>query len=550
MTLRPYQQLVVDNTWRLMQNDRESRPLIVLPTGSGKSHVIAKLAHDALMRWGARTLVLTHVKELVEQNADKLRAADSDIDVGVYSAGLKQRDTIDSVIVAGIQSVYKRIPELSDPPFSLVIVDECHTLPPSSDGMYRQALEHLEAINPRCRLIGLTATPFRMTSGLLIGNGQPFTEISHEAGIRELIDEGYLCRPVSRGAAFEAETSELKIRNGDFVAGQMEARFQDIFVHSLNEMFSATSLRRSVLVFCAGVEHAKNCNDFAQGIHESSAIITAQTPASSRDEIVRRFRDGEIRYLFNVGVLTTGFDAPNCDAVVLLRSTMSPGLYVQMIGRGFRLHPGKHDFLVLDFGQNIARHGPIDRIEVSDRWHTASNPAEQPGYKKCPMCQVFSPIAERVCIECGHKFEFKAPYDATPADDEVLSTGPAITYENLDVTGVEYSVHRKRGAPDDHPQSMWVAYKIGYHEVSEWVCIEHAGFAGAKAKSWWRDRSNYPMPETAAEAVELARAGALKTPQWIRVKRIEGERFDSVVGYFFGNQEFPTIDEEILSGAF
>jgi DNA repair protein RadD len=138
-------------------------PCVVIPTGGGKTPVIATICSDAVTRWDGRVLILAHVKELLEQAADKLDQICPDIHVGVYSAGLKRRDTTHAVIIAGIQSVYQKAEQLGH--FDLVIVDEAHMIPMEGDGMYRRLLADMRRINPHLRVIGLTATPFRMASG-------------------------------------------------------------------------------------------------------------------------------------------------------------------------------------------------------------------------------------------------------------------------------------------------------------------------------------------------------------------------------------------------
>jgi DNA repair protein RadD len=131
------------------------------------------------------------VKELLEQTADKLQAVCPDIPVGVYSAGLRSRETDKAVIVSGIQSVYKRACELDR--FDLILVDECHLLPPDGEGMYQTFLKDAKVVNPRVRLIGLTATPYRLKSGLLCSPDNLLNEICFEIGIKELIEQGFLC---------------------------------------------------------------------------------------------------------------------------------------------------------------------------------------------------------------------------------------------------------------------------------------------------------------------------------------------------------------------
>lgn len=180
-----------------------------------------------------------------------------------------------------------------------------------------------------------------------------------------------------------------------------------------------------------------------------------------------------LKYLVNVNVLTTGFDAPNVDCVVLLRPTASPGLYYQMVGRGFRLHPDKHDCLVLDFGGNIIRHGPVDSIQVTER---SGNGGDAPA-KECPECQAVIHAAYAVCPDCG--FEFPPPKrnkHETRASSEGILSGE-VTDEEFDVQDVSYSVHIKRDAAPDTPKTMRVDYRLGLnHWQSEWVCIEHSGY--------------------------------------------------------------------------
>jgi len=159
MELRPYQRQAVAAVYDYLRH-HDDNPCVVIPTAGGKTPVLATICRDAVVRWNGRVLVLAHVKELLEQAADKLRAICPEVDFGVYSAGLKRRDTEHSVIIAGIQSVYKRACGLDA--FDLIIVDEAHMIAPSGEGMYRTFLAETKVVNPRVRTIGLTATPFRL----------------------------------------------------------------------------------------------------------------------------------------------------------------------------------------------------------------------------------------------------------------------------------------------------------------------------------------------------------------------------------------------------
>ena len=187
MQLRPYQTRAVQAVYEHLQS-RDDNPCVVLPTGSGKSLVIAKICSDAVLRWGGRVLILAHVKELLQQNADKLHRLAPDVKFGVYSAGLNSRNTQEPVIIAGIQSVYERACELGA--FDLILIDESHLLPESGEGMYRTFIKEAKIVNPDVRLIGFTATPYRLSSGILC---KPRSERSEMAGQRECSDHRIRC---------------------------------------------------------------------------------------------------------------------------------------------------------------------------------------------------------------------------------------------------------------------------------------------------------------------------------------------------------------------
>ena len=195
MQLRPYQQAAVDAVYEHLRS-KETNPCVVLPTGTGKSLVLAQIAKDAVEKWNGRVLILAHVKELLEQNAYKIRKLCPELKIGIYSAGLKSRDTAEQVIVAGIQSVYNKACELDA--FDLVIVDEAHLISSEGDGMYRTFLADMKVINPHVRVIGLTATPFRLKGGLICKPENILNEICYEAGLKEMIQQGYLSPLISR----------------------------------------------------------------------------------------------------------------------------------------------------------------------------------------------------------------------------------------------------------------------------------------------------------------------------------------------------------------
>lgn len=547
LTLRPYQVEAVEAVYRHLR-EREDNPCVVIPTGGGKTPVIATICRDAVQGWNGRVLILAHVKELLEQARDKLDQVCPDLHVGIYSAGLNRRDTTHPVIIAGIQSVYQKAEQLGH--FDLVIVDEAHMIPPGrdGDGMYRRFLADMQGVNRHLRVVGLTATPFRMSSGpiCVLPPEGILNSICYEIGVRELIRDGYLSPLRSKSGRYKPDFQSLHVRAGEFVSDEVEQLMdQDALVQSAcREIVDAvrTGGRRACLVFASGVEHGKHVARTIEQISKGTSggecgFIDGQTPMLNRDEMIRRFRAGELTYLVNVNVLTTGFDAPNVDCVALLRPTLSPGLYYQMVGRGFRLCDGKTDCLVLDFGGNVLRHGPVDAIRIAD---APSKGAGDAPAKECPQCQALIASGYAMCPECGHNFPppERRTHDAT-ADSAGILSGQ-VTVSEHQVRRVYYSVHVKREAPPGAPRSMRVDYDVGFYDTrSEWICLEHDGYARQKAEAWWRARSHLPVPDNVEEAVELASAGALAVVRSIKVRSVAGEKYDRIVDYELGPKPDP-----------
>ncbi len=552
-TLRPYQQAAVDAVYDFLRA-KTSNPCIVLPTAAGKSGIMSQICRDAVVRWNGRVLILAHVKELLEQTAATIRRIDPDLPVGVYSAGLGSRDTDAPVIVAGIQSVYKKACELDA--FNLILVDECHLLPPDGEGMYQTFLKDAKVVNPRVRLIGLTATPYRLKSGTLVGPDNLLNEICYEIGIKELIEQGFLCPLKSKSGRHKVDCSDLHIRAGEFVASEIDELMNttDNVDAAVREIVLQTRDRHSVLIFGASVDHVTRIKETIERFtSQECGLVTGDTPAGDRDRILRRFKGesfqkdllgsetGPLKYLANVNVLTTGFDAPNIDCVVLLRPTASPGLFYQMVGRGFRLHETKTDCLVLDYGGNILRHGPVDAIQVKEKNGRSGGDAPA---KECPKCLAIVHAAVAVCPECGYEFPLpeKDRHEGTASNEGILSG--EITDTEWDVEAAYYHVHTKRGGSDSDPKTLRIDYRVGFNQYkSEWVCPEHSGWARKKFEKWWSERSNDLPPEDAAQAVRMAEAGSLSIPISIIVRKVGGEKYDRIVKYTLPPSKPPAVGE-------
>jgi DNA repair protein RadD len=513
ITLRPYQQEAIDSTLRYFQ-EQEGNPLIVLPTGTGKSVVIADFCKRVLAQWpDTKILVVTHVRELIRQNYEELKGLWPEAPAGINSAGLKKRDYDPSIVFCGIQSVHRKASKFVK--VDLVLVDEAHLIPRKTNTMYQKFLNNLKIMNPHVRVIGLTATPYRLDSGLLhSGNDSLFDGVSYEADLKDMVEQGYLTKLMSKQPKTRLDVSGVSVRGGEFVPGELERAVNraDVNESIVREIVLFGAERKSWLIFCAGVQHATDVANIVRRYGVSCETIFGDTPDAERDRIVRDFKAGRIRSIASMGVLTTGFNAPAVDLLALLRPTQSTGLYIQIMGRGMRNSPGKSDCLVLDFAGNIARHGPVDRVNPKKPRQTTGEGVAPT--KDCPKCMsiVFAGCSE--CPDCGYVWPPTAPaIDQTATTLPVMSaSAPA---EWVKVNSVTYRIHKKPGKPD----SMRVEYRAGLEIYREWVCFDHKGYPRDKALKWWRKRMTGPgiLPGTTVDAI--AKADSLMKPTEIQVRK-------------------------------
>jgi len=549
---RWYQSEANAAAWQYISDGR-GNPLIVLPTGAGKSIVIALLIRQAV-EWGQRVLVVAHRKELLQQNADKIQRL-TGLKVGINSAGLNERDIDSTVICAGIQSVYRDAAEFGQR--GLVVIDEAHLISDDGGSMYRQFLDGLQRHNRRLFCVGLTATPYRTGEGSLADDGKLFSGVCYEAKTGALIEAGFLSKLTNNPADSQANLQGVKIRGGEFVAAEMEAAFTtDAIIHAaVCELTIACEHRKSILVFCAGVSHAEQVALALRDLTgQEVGLVTGETHAIERQRVLSDFRNGSLRWCVNVDVLTTGFDAPGIDAVAVLRATMSPGLFAQIVGRGLRIADGKTDCLILDFGGNLQRHGALDADDYGISKPRNSDGSEAPS-KVCPKCKQEVYLSAVKCSECGHLFVRQM--DGTPRHGDEIDTTSSIVGELepqwYDVQEVNWHLHAKKNTPGK-PPTLCVSYyvsddtmpagNLGWIVVREWVCFEHEGFALQKAFAWWDARSVFPFPASVAEAITALNHGSARKPSRLLVKR-EGQ-WDRIVQAEF-SEEKPTMIRELTT---
>jgi DNA repair protein RadD len=383
--LRPYQQEAVDATLDHFRKSDESA-VIVLPTGAGKSLVIAELARLARRK----ILVLTHVKELVEQNHSKYEG--HGLAGGIYSAGLKRKESHHQVTFASVQSVAANLDQFRDE-YSLVIIDECHRVSGEEASQYQQIIELLKQQNDSLKVLGLTATPYRLAMGWIYRyhyrgfvrseEDKPFQHCIYELPLSYMINRGYLTRPelVNAAVAQYDFSSLAQNRFGEYAEkdiNQLLSKHKRVTRAIIDQVVELAAERQGVMVFAATVEHAREITGYLP--ENQTALVTGATDQKDRDLLIQRFKQRQLKYLVNVSVLTTGFDAPHVDLIAILRPTQSVSLYQQMVGRGLRLDDGKKDCLVMDYaGNHVNLHHP----EVGE---PKPNPDSEPVQVFCPGC--------------------------------------------------------------------------------------------------------------------------------------------------------------------
>lgn len=384
--LRPYQTKAVDNTLNYFRKKRDPA-VIVLPTGAGKSLVIAELAKIAL----GRVLVLAHVKELVQQNHKKYESYN--LEAGIYSAGLNKKERFQKVIFGSVQSV-ARADEDFFHDFSLVIIDECHRVNEDKETQYSSIIEKLKKSNTGLCVLGLTATPYRLGLGWIYEynqNGEMKTQEKRffkrcvfELPISFMIRNKYLTQPVKIDIPVTCyDFSELSQKGRMYTLHEVEEllkqqkRLTPLILKNIIDITENYN-RQGVMIFSSTVRHAKEILSYLP--ENESNLIIGDTDGQERDRIINDFKNKKFKYLVNVSVLTTGFDAPHVDVIAILRPTESVSLYQQIIGRGLRLDPGKSDCFILDYtGMGHDIYSP----EISDK-----KPKEEsvPVEISCPKC--------------------------------------------------------------------------------------------------------------------------------------------------------------------
>lgn len=473
LTLRPYQQRAIDELYHWLSHNK-GHPCIVMPTGSGKSLVLAALCKDALTQWkGTKILMLAARKELIEQNYKALKKLWPNAPAGIYSAGLKEK-TIDAITIAGIQSLRGKVGLLGN--VDLCLVDEADEINHKDEGVYRRLIQDLHDYNPRIRVIGFTATPYRTGHGLITDKPALFDDLIEPISIIDLQMQGFLSPLVSKHTKTVLDINGVHIRGGDYAENELAEAVDKELTNeaAVDEIIKRGNDRKAWLVFCSGVKHAEHIAACLNDNGINAACVTGQTLEMERDQILLDFKAGKIQAVTNANLLTVGFDYPNIDLIAMLRPTCSQRLYVQMAGRGLRIAEGKKDCLILDFAGNVERHGPITSIRLPKKHGEGNGVAPS---KLCPECDEILPVQAKECPECGYVFP-KEEKKYKLHDDDIMGRD---TLKELKISGWGWDIQKSKKTGQDMIVCSYYQNELTAQPIREYFCVYHEGYAGYKA---------------------------------------------------------------------
>lgn len=529
--LRDYQEGVLTSLFNYFE-DCTGNPICCVATGGGKSAIIAEFIRRVLDRWDdQRILCLSHSKEIISQNIEAAQEQMPGRKIGVYSAALKKRDSRDNIIFASIQSVHKK-PHIFGW-VSLLKIDECHAI--GEEGMYRDFIDGLKKTNPNLKVIGYSATPYRLKTGILTqGDNSIFTDICCEITILQLVELGFLTPLVGRSSVTQADLSQVRTTAGEYNSKDVEAAFDvdKLTTAALDEVCSLAADRNAWIFFCSGIDHATHVRDALRARGISAEAVSSKTPPEERERILADYQEGKFRAICNSDLLTVGYNCPRIDCVIMLRATKSPGLFVQIAGRAMRLFPGKKDALLLDYGLNLETHGCITSITPPRSRNTRKTEINERTCLICPICRMASELGAIDCADCGYVFERtrEIKHETKASTLDVMAPAPP-NPDWLTVREVEYAIHQGKAGK---PNTLRVTYRCGLSEAySEWVCLDHpaGSFARVNAEKWWKRRWSDPTFAPIGVPHGYGIADYLKKPAYIKVK--QDGKFWKVTAYDF-----------------
>lgn len=556
MILRDYQIRTLDAVWAAMQVQKNT--LMVAPCGSGKTILFSKLAQRLLREHpNFRVLILVDREILVRQSAEKLAkvAPELALSIGIVCSGVQSTKELDQpVTVASRQTLEKQI--LNFPPVQLCICDEMHLIPiphrNNKPGQYERILAKLREYNPNMRLVGCTATPYRLGpyGGYIYGSqnrsgSQPyFHQIDAEITTTELLASGYVAplKGLTRvNGIIDNDLASVGMVAGEFNLGQLsDVMCRKIHVQSVVDAWTQQAKsRKKTIIFCTTTKHVGSVCAAFQDAGILAIPIHSGLPPITLAANMQALENGSASIFVSVAMLTTGLDVVDVDCLILARPTKSAALHKQILGRGQRLAPGKTDCLVIDLVGSFGEFGiDLDNLRIAI---PRDNETGEAPSKICPSCKHNVHASLRYCPGCGYEFEITGLVEAALGSMLEVKFRNPVEPDIFDVQNVFYNEHLSRS---NGKCLIRVDYDCGmfYGIISEYLCLpdEYEGFAVEKAKSWWAERSDEPFPETVDEFLFLS--DSIIKPARIHV--IKDGKYDRIVNYDWAETDSAIIQEQ------
>ncbi|TCQ28239.1 DEAD/DEAH box helicase [Rhizobium sp. PP-CC-3G-465] len=526
--LRDYQAAAVDAVVGAVQSGRN--PVASLPTGAGKSMVVAGVADRLSVRGDERIVVTVPSRELAEQNEKALRRLLPSADIGVVCAALNRRE-IDSRIVVGTPQSLAGLINF-DPDH--VIVDEAHQMPLHKGSWFARLFAGLPRGRDTSR-VGLSATTFRTADGAIYGKKAWFDCQPFEIGVPDLVARGFLAPVRYVSPAARMTTKGVSKSAGDYNQSQLVRANLDQVEAQIAIFNEAMQDRKKGLIFAVTVEHAEA---YVRALHKrgvrASLIIGAMSP-TDREASVAAFKQDRTKVAVTVQAALTGFDVPDIDLIASCRPTMSPIIHTQSVGRGTRPSDGKADCLVLDFAGNVKAFGPVHAPHFDKSGQPLGGIAP---WLPCPGCGTYNHLQSHSCFHCDRVLRARQAVTAEQLEYGSIHWGPeqaavnALTeakgFRGLPVESIALHAYRK---PNTDSQSCMISIGLGGDAIVR-VWHKHLN------TRWWRDiwamlLGDQPAPQTLKEAYgrreELVRPASVDIERDGHFWRIVGVSYDDDV---------------------
>jgi len=473
ISLRYYQSSAVEAAWEAIK--RGAHPVLQLPTGSGKSIVIAELSRRIIER-GGRVLNCTHSMELVGQNAEEFKKL-TGIEPGVLCAGLERTDKGHDVLFASVQSIHRPAQRGEIPPFDLIQIDECHLV---ADKLSKAKFyPTLFRSFPEAQRVGYSATPSR--AGIAVyGEDRFFTERCYEVSVLELVHEGFLSPIIGVNASIQLDIDKLKTIAGEYDQKSVEDQETEAWLSAVaGSVKELANDRKHIAVFCPTVKVAENAARVFTSVGLNADFVAAET--TDRDEKIIAWKDGAFPVMTSVNILSTGFNFPNLNAIVCIRPTKSQELWQQILGRATRIAPGKKNALLLDYSGNLSLHGGICAgiEEVYEQKQTGE--ILRGDAKPKPPARKVKTVKELTDLD---------PMMASPKGVKVK------------VKSMTYLVIKSGSQPGKHLVMAVYSCELGSGatvDSSDFLMGEYSGYAYEKTAKWFARRGVTDFPRRAQD---------------------------------------------------